>query len=145
MTDKIIEGLETRAKSLILEIQTTGACKEKTCDLIADLADELKAREWVRIDKVPDEWKDGRPVDLLVLNSCEEIADPKSPLNYSRYRRVLSKGFDINKFDGVSFDYENFEDENSERCEPSAAARVYTQKITHVMLPPSLPKPEGTG
>lgn len=47
------------------------------------------ASGWVKIEDIPEEWKDGRPIDLWVDNGRAE----PFRLNNCRYRPTLSEGY----------------------------------------------------
>ena len=67
-TDEIIEGLEG-IKTHIQSFYSETMLEDSHLLSLAAAIDHLKAMQWVPIADIPDEWKDGRPVDLLTITA----------------------------------------------------------------------------
>ena len=115
--DELIERLRLLERSWAsMYHDACGFPKDGTNWTIQYAIDRIQAHSnpWVKIEDIPDEWKDGRPIDLLLTN------DRRS----------------------ASCDYKETRD-LSGWWSPAFRAILAPDIITHAMLPPTLPQEEG--
>ena len=88
--------------------------------LIKEAIAALKAQSWTPIDKIPEEWKDGRKVDLTkTVNGNSPTRYPNCFWQNDSWVYLLPQS---------KYDYLEFENEYG------------VSKVTHAMLPPQAPK-----
>ena len=148
-TDEIIEGLSQLQVRFTRLMGASGLPEAGKINSIQAAIDHLKAMQWVSIAELPEEWKDGRPVDLLVrfqsktlkgeyVNTIADI-DLTSRCPAMKFKNGIWTGINAPQ------EFEEYVTDEGVSCDKSEAYHWRRKTITHAMLPiapPALGKPE---